>query len=346
MFEFMEVYNQNELHVRYDAETGLKAIIAIHDTRLGPALGGCRCLHYDHEDLAILDAIRLSQGMTYKSAFAGLNYGGGKTVIMCPNGGYDREGIFRAYGRFIEDLGGRYITGEDSGTTTEDLKVTRTQTGHVFGLEPVWIPSPYTALGIRRGIEAAVHVHLDKKSLEGLKFAVQGLGHVGMLLCEDLHRLGAKLTVTDVDEAKVKEAEERFGATVVAAKDIYDVECDVFAPCALGGVINDATIPRLKCKIVAGASNNQLADSKKHDQMLFEKGILYAPDYAINSGGLICVVYEKEGLTAEVAKERVSSIYDATVEVIERSKSLEKPTGEIANLIAEERLALADTSAS
>ncbi len=341
MFEFMEVYKQNELHVRYDAETGLKAIIAIHDTRLGPALGGCRCLHYDHEDLAILDAIRLSQGMTYKAAFAGLNYGGGKSVIMCPSGEYDREALFKSYGRFIEDLGGRYIAGEDSGTTTDDLKAARTQTGHICGLEQAWIPSPYTAYGVRRGMEACVHEQLNRDSLEGLEVAVQGLGHVGILLCEDLHKLGAKLTVTDVDAAKVEDAKKRFGAKAVAPKDIYDVSCDVFAPCALGGVLNDTTIPRLKCKVIAGAANNQLADSKKHGKVLFDKGILYAPDYAINAGGLICVVYEKEGLKIEVVKERTAAIYEATVEIIERSKSLKKPTGEIAGLIAEERLALA-----
>ncbi len=342
MFEFMEVHNQNELHVRYDAKTGLKAIIAIHNTRLGPALGGCRCLHYDHEDLAILDAVRLAQGMTYKAAFAGLNYGGGKTVIMCPRGEYDREALFKAYGRFVEDLGGRYITGEDSGTTTNDLKVARTQTSHIFGLEQIWIPSPYTALGVRRGMEACVHKRLNRDSLEGLEVVVQGLGHVGSLLCEDLHKLGVKLTVTDVDPIKVQDAKDRFGATAVAPKDIFDVPCDIFAPCALGGIINDTTIPRLKCKIVAGAANNQLADSKKHGKELFDRGILYAPDYAINAGGLICVVYDKEGLAIEVAKERTLSIYDSIAEVIERSESLQKPTGEIAGLIAEERLALAN----
>ncbi len=345
MFEFMEIHNQNELHIRYDAKTGLKAIVAINDTRLGPALGGCRCLHYDHEDMAILDAIRLAQGMTYKAAFCGLNYGGGKTVIMCPNGEYDRKALYRAYGRFIEDLGGRYITGEDSGTTTDDLREARTQTSHVFGLDPKWVPSPYTALGVRRGIQACVQSVWGKDNFEGLHIAVQGLGHVGALLCKELHQLGAKLTVTDVDQAKLKEMQELYGAQVVEPKDIYDVECDVFAPCALGGVINDATISRLKCKVVAGAANNQLAYPDKHGEELMKRGILYAPDYAINAGGLMCVVYEKEGFTAEAARERVMTIYDAITEVIDRSKNLQKSTRAVADLIAEERLALADQPA-
>jgi leucine dehydrogenase len=342
MFEFMELHQQNELHIRYDEKTGLKAIIAINDTRLGPSLGGCRCLHYDHEDMAILDAIRLAQGMTYKSAFTGLNYGGGKTVIMCPNGDYDRKELFKAYGRFVEDLGGRYITGEDSGTTTDDLRAARGETSHVFGLDPTWIPSPYTALGVRRGIEACVHRYLDRDSLEGLHVAVQGLGHVGYLLCKELKQLGAKLTVTDVDDEKVQIVAKELGATTVAPKDIYDVDCDIFSPCALGGAINDDTISRLKCKIVAGAANNQLALPEKHGLELMNRNILYAPDYAINAGGLICVVYEKEGFSADVARDRVELIYDSIVEVIDRSKNLEKPTSVVADLIAEERLSLVE----
>ena len=266
VFDLMSQHGYGEIHLERDQASGLEAIIAIHDTRLGPALGGCRFIHYDTEEEALVDALRLARGMTYKAALAGLAHGGGKSVLIMPHSRFDRTALFRAFGRFVDDLRGHYITAEDSGTWLEDMDVIRTVTKHVTGVNPSHggsgDPSPFTALGVRRGIEACVNFVLGRSSLEGIHVAVQGVGHVGYHLCRELHAQGAKLTVADVDPLKAERAQREFGAEIVPLEDIFDVECDVFAPCALGSAINPDTVPRLHCRIVAGAANNQLAEPR------------------------------------------------------------------------------------
>lgn len=344
VFELLAKYDYGELHLNRDAATGLMAIVAIHDTRLGPALGGCRFIHYETETDAIVDALRLARGMTFKAAITGLDLGGGKSVIIRPRSEFDRTALFRAFGKFIDDLGGHYITAEDSGTSIEDMDVIRTMTKHVTGVKPEQggsgDPSPFTALGVRRGIEACVKYVLSRDSIGDLHVAVQGVGHVGYHLCKELNALGAKLTVADVDPLKAERAQREFGADIVPLDQIFGVECDVLAPCALGSALNDATIPQLKCKIVAGAANNQLAEPR-HGDDLMQRGVLYAPDYAINAGGLINVATEIEGYDAEKSRAKVMKIYDTIYEIAERAAKAMKPSYVIADMMAQERLARA-----
>lgn len=341
LFATMEAYDYGEVHVRRDGVTKLRAIVAIHDSRLGPALGGCRFIHYRDEASAFTDALRLARGMTYKAALAGLPHGGGKSVIIRPEGEFDRVELFKSFGRFVQDLGGRYITAEDSGTSLEDMEVIRTQTRYVTGIDPrhggSGDPSPFTALGVRRGIEACVKHKLGRDTLEGVTVAVQGVGHVGYHLCKELAAAGAKLIVADVVPASAERARAEFGATVVPIDQIFDVEADVLAPCALGSALNDDTIPRLKVKIVAGAANNQLAEPR-HGEMLFKRGIVYAPDYAINAGGLINVAQEVVGYDANVVRERVMKIYDTILEIVQRSEREGVPSDRIADRMVEEIL--------
>jgi leucine dehydrogenase len=344
LFGHLRAYDYGEVHIKVDRATGLKAIVAIHDTRLGPALGGCRFIEYDTDEAALLDALRLARGMTYKAALAGLAHGGGKSVIMRPRAHFDRVALFRAFGKFVDDLGGHYITAEDSGTGLEDMEIIRTVTKHVTGIDPSHggsgDPSPFTALGVRRGIEACVHARLGKTSLEGVHVAVQGVGHVGYHLCKELHAQGAKLTVADVDPFKAERAHREFGAKQTSINDIAEVACDVFAPCALGSGLNDRTIPRLKARIVAGAANNQLAEPR-HGDDLHARGILYAPDYAINAGGLVNVAQEVLGYDASKARAATMRIYDTIKEIIERSDKTATPTYRVADRMVEERLAAA-----
>jgi leucine dehydrogenase len=347
LFARLSSYDYGELHMKLDKATQLRAIVAIHDSRLGPALGGCRFIEYDTEEAAITDALRLARGMTYKAAVTGLAHGGGKSVIMRPRHHFDRVALFRSFGRFIEDLRGHYITAEDSGTGLEDMEVIRTQTKHVCGVDPghggSGDPSPFTALGVRRGIEACVKWRLGRDSLQGVHVAVQGVGHVGYHLCKELHTQGAQLTVADVDRLKSERCAREFGAAVTDIEKIAYVECDVFAPCALGAGLNDSTIPYLKARIVAGAANNQLAEPR-HGNDLYARGILYAPDYAINAGGLINVAHEVKGYDPKAARERTMKIYDTIWEICERSKKLGAPTWKVADMIAEEKLAAAGSS--
>jgi len=269
LFGHLKAYDYGEVHFKHDKATGLKAIVAIHDSRLGPALGGCRFLPYDTDEEALVDALRLARGMTYKAALAGLAHGGGKSVLIRPKQHFDRVALFRAFGKFVDDLGGHYITAEDSGTGLEDMEVVRTVTRSVTGVDVAnggsGDPSPFTALGVRRGIEACVKLKLGRDSLEGVHVAVQGVGHVGYHLCKELHSQGAKISVADVDPLKAERATREFGASVVPLDKIFEIECDVIAPCALGSALNDTTIPRLKAKIVAGAANNQLAMPRHGD---------------------------------------------------------------------------------
>ncbi|MCC6664907.1 MAG: amino acid dehydrogenase [Polyangiaceae bacterium] len=344
VFNLLSQYGYGRLHLSRDAATGLSAIVAIHDTRLGPALGGCRFIHYAGEDDAIVDALRLARGMTYKAAITGLSLGGGKSVIIRPTVDFNRGALFRAFGKFVGELGGQYITAEDSGTSLEDMEVIRTATKWVTGVAPEnggsGDPSPFTALGVRRGIEATVKFVMKRDDIAGLHVAVQGIGHVGYYLCKELHALGAKLTVADVDPLKSERAEREFSASVVPLEQLFATECDVLAPCALGSALNDATIPKLRCKIVAGAANNQLAEPR-HGDDLMQRGILYAPDYAINAGGLINVATELEGYDAEKSRAKVTKIYDTILEIAERARRAMKPTHQIADMMAEERLARA-----
>jgi leucine dehydrogenase len=344
LFGHLDTYDYGEVHLKLDKATGLRAIVAIHDTRLGPSLGGCRFIQYDSDEAAVVDALRLARGMTYKAALAGLPHGGGKSVIMRPAQHFDRVALFRAFGKFIDDLRGHYITAEDSGTGLEDMEVIRSVTKWVTGVDPSHggsgDPSPFTALGVRRGIEACVEHKLGKATLAGVHVVVQGVGHVGYHLCKELHVAGAKLTVADVDPLKAERAHREFGAKLVPLEGIFDVDCDVFAPCALGSAMNDDTIPRLKARIVAGAANNQLA-VPRHGDDLHARGILYAPDYAINAGGLINVAQEAVGYDEKKAREKTLKIHGTIAEIVDRSEKLKAPTYKVADMLVEERLAAA-----
>ena len=276
IFDLMEKYGHEQVIFCYDSTSGLKAIIGIHDTTLGPALGGTRIWDYDTEEEALIDVLRLSRGMTYKNAVAGLNLGGGKTVIMGNPEKIKSEELFRAFGRYIEGLGGRYITGEDMNATTKDMGLINQETDHVVGLEgKSGNPSPVTAFGVFKGIQAAAEEAFGTTDLTGKTVAVQGVGAVGYHVCKHLHEAGAKLIVTDIKKANIDRAVQDFGAVGVAPEEIYGVECDIFSPCAMGAVINDFTIKQLKCKVIAGSANNQLAEDK-HGDML-EKGYCIRP---------------------------------------------------------------------
>ena len=344
VFGKLTAHDFGEVHFKADKATQLKAIVAIHDSRLGPALGGCRFIEYDTDDAAFIDALRLARGMTYKAALAGLAHGGGKSVIIRPKQRFDRVALFRAFGAFINDLRGHYITAEDSGTGLEDMEIIRAQTKWVTGIDPSHggsgDPSPFTALGVRRGIEACVKFKLGKADLQGVHVAVQGVGHVGYHLCKELHASGAKLTVADVDKLKSERARREFGAAITDINKIAETDCDVFAPCALGAGLNDDTIPSLRAPIVAGAANNQLAEVR-HGEDLHARGILYAPDYAINAGGLVNVAQEVKGYDAKLAREGTLKIYDTIWDICERSKRLGAPTQKVADILVEEKLGAA-----
>ena len=338
IFDYLEKYDYEQLVFCQDRNSGLKAIISIHDTTLGPALGGTRIWDYKSEEDAIVDALRLSKGMTYKNAAAGLNLGGGKAVIIGDPTKIKSEELFRSFGRYIEGLGGRYITAEDMNTTTQDMALINDETDYVVGLEgKSGNPSPVTAFGVYRGILAAANEVFGSDDLTGKVVAVQGLGSVGYAVCEHLVNAGAKLFVTDIRKESIERAVNNLGVTAVSPDEIYNVECDIFTPCAMGAVINDFTVEQLKCKIVAGSANNQLAE-EKHGEILREKGILYVPDFVINSGGVINVYEELLGYNKERAMKRASAIYDAVKIVIEISKRDNVPTFIAAERMAEERI--------
>lgn len=343
LFEYGDKLNYGELHLKMEASLGLRAIVAIHNLKFGPAIGGCRFIEYSSTDEALQDAMRLARGMSYKAAITGLPHGGGKAVIVRPPGlkPEQRKALFAEYAAFVDSLGGRYITCEDSGTTVEDMNVVKGVTDHVLGYDPdlgsSGDPSPLTALGVRRGIEAAVKFKYDRDDLEGLTIAVQGVGSVGYHLARDLSDLGASVIVTDVNESAIARCEREFGARRIEPDAIFSTACDIFAPCALGAVINDKTLPQLKCDIIAGAANNQLAEAH-HGAALKERGILYAPDYAINAGGLINVAAEYDSYDIDKVRSQVEAIYDTLLEIFERSASDNAPCNATANRIVEERL--------
>ena len=322
-----------------DAASGLSAIIAIHSTLRGPALGGCRMRRYASDAEAVRDVLRLSRGMTSKAAMADLAFGGGKSVIIGDPRTDKSERLLLAMARFVDGLGGRYIVAEDSGTSVADMEVVRRRTRHVAGIAKGGSgdPSPATAWGVFHGIRAAVKKKLGKEDFAGLSVAVQGLGNVGWHLCEHLHQTGALLVVTDIDADRVRRAKAAFGAVTVQPEAIYEAAADVFAPCALGAVINDQTVHRLKAQIVAGAANNQLA-RPEHGRVLAERGILYAPDYVINAGGIINIAHERPTYDRERAFAHVARIADTLGEVFAKSEAENLPPSDAADRIAAERL--------
>ncbi|MCI0490145.1 MAG: leucine dehydrogenase [Blastocatellia bacterium] len=339
IFEMIARMGHEQVVFCSDPSSDYRSIIVIHSTALGPAVGGTRFWNYSSEEEAVVDALRLARGMTYKNAVAGLPFGGGKSVIIGDNRTTDREKIFRAHGRFIETLGGRYIAGEDVGTSTTDIGYASLETRHVGGLEgKSGDPSIMTAHGVFHAIRASAHHRWGSDDLSGMTIAIQGCGHVGYNLAKEMHRAGAKLIVTDIDDESVNRVVTEFGAARVEPEAIYGVEADIFAPCALGGIINDETIPQLKVEIVAGAANNQLLE-ERHGLMLEERGILYAPDYVANAGGVIngtCI--ELLGWDASRTHEKVRRIYDTMLEVFEVARESGIPTSEAADRLAERRL--------
>ena len=338
LFDVLAEMGHEEIAMGSDPKSGYRGIVAIHSTRLGPALGGTRFWSYASDDEAITDALRLSRGMTYKNAVAGLNLGGGKSVIIGDNRTSNREEIFRAHGRLVESLGGRYITAEDVGTSTSDMDFVHLETKHVAGLaERSGDPSPVTAHGVFRAVQASAKARWGSDDLTGKVVAIQGCGSVGRYLAGELHEAGAKLIVTDIDPQRSKRVANETGAKVVGTDEIYSVAADIFAPCALGGIINDDTIPQLKVEIVAGGANNQLLE-QRHGDILEQRGLTYAPDYVANAGGVINVYREVAGWDAEKALKKADEIYDTMLGVFEIAKAENIPSYQAADRLAERRL--------
>lgn len=349
---FQRIYDDNyeQLVFCHDRNVGLKAIIAIHDTTLGPGTGGCRMYPYASEEAALEDVLRLSKGMTYKAAISGLKLGGAKAVILGDPKRDKTPALLRRYGQFVESLGGKYITAKDVGIGGEDLKIVQTQTQHILGIEGVerssGDPSPLTAFGVFNGMKAcAAHVY-GSASLKGKKVALQGLGHVGYSLLGYLVKEGAQVTCSDVDSDNLIRAQQEFSNIHVVRPDqIMEQDCDIFSPNALGAVLNSKSIPLLKCKIVAGAANNQL--STDEDGFALEaRGITYAPDYAINAGGLINIYHELGGYKSAHAYDHVGGIYRTIEEILARSKKDRLPPHRVADQMAQERLGRVDSDVS
>jgi leucine dehydrogenase len=341
LFDLIAAHGHEQVSFASDRKSGYRGIIAVHNTILGPALGGTRFWDYRTDAEALIDALRLSRGMTYKAATAGLDLGGGKSVILGDNSTKDREGIMRAHGRHVEYLSGRYITAEDVGTSPGDMEFVRQETKHVVGLAGLsGDPSPVTAFGTFRGMQACAKFRYGDESLEGKTVSLQGCGHVGYYLAKEVHAVGAKLVVSDIDEAKVKRCVDEFGAKAVAPDEIYGVKAEIFAPCALGAIINDDTLKVMQVDIVAGAANNQLAE-ERHGDILSEREVIYAPDYVINSGGLINVNGEIAGWGTEKAHNKAAAIYDTVYNVLEIARDEAVPTYQAADRLAERRVAKA-----
>ena len=335
----MSVYNHEQVVFCQDKATGLKAIIAVHNTVCGPALGGTRMWNYTSEADAVTDVLRLSRGMTYKNALAGLNLGGGKAVIIGDSKTQKNEALFRRFGKFVNSLGGKYITAEDVGISPQDMTWVNMETNHVAGLPgKSGDPSPVTAFGVYMGMKACAKQQFGSDSLAGKKVTVQGVGHVGEYLVKHLTEEGAKVYITDINEDLLKRVATTYKAEVVGLNDIYDLDMDIYAPCALGATVNDDTLSRLKCSIIAGAANNQLKQEDKHGKIVMEKGLIYAPDFMINAGGVINCYAEVANLSAEWAMAKAEDIYNTTTNILKRSKDQNIPTYAIANQMAEERI--------
>ncbi len=337
LFEYAITHGFGDVHVRIDPKTGMQAIIAIHSTKLGPALGGCRFIEYDNPSAGIYDAMRLARGMSYKAALVNLPLGGGKAVIIKPKGPFDRNAYFDAFADFVHEQQGRYITALDSGAELSDMDRIGLRTPYVASLSKHGDPSPATAEGIFHGIEAAVRFQYGKQTLENLHVAIQGLGHVGYRLASLLHEQGVQLTVADTNQEAVLRAVETFGATASSAADIHKTPCDVYSPCALGAILNDNTIPELNTRVIAGAANNQLAHTY-HGQQLHDKGILYAPDYVINAGGLIFAASQYLHGQDTDYKDKLKHIDDSLTTIFESARKQNKPTSQIADELALEKL--------
>lgn len=335
LFDLPDFDDHEQVIYCSDDASGLKAIIAIHSTKLGAAVGGCRMWDYASDEEALVDVLRLSKGMTYKNAMAGLSMGGGKSVIIGDAKTLKSEALFQAFGEALNRLNGRYLSAEDININTSDIAIANKVTPFVTGTEDKsGNPAPFTALGTFLGIKASVKHKLNRDELTGLKVAVQGLGSVGYQLCEHLYQAGVELTITDINQDTLNLAATKFNAIVVGLDEIYDQDVDVYAPCALGATINDDTLSRLKASIVAGCANNQLAQPR-HAQALVDKEILYAPDYVINAGGIINVSFE-DNYDREKSIEKVGEIYHTLLDIYAKADAQNKPTGIIADEMARE----------
>lgn len=343
VFDLMQQMGHEQVVLCNDPYSGLTAIIAIHNTTLGPALGGTRLWNYNSHEEGIIDALRLSRGMTYKAAISGLNLGGGKAVIIGDAAKIKSEGLWRRYGKFVDSLNGKYITAEDVNTSARDMEYISLETEHVTGV-PEYMggsgdPSPFTAYGVFVGMKASAKKHWGSDSLAGKRVLVQGVGHVGQYLVGHLIEAGAKVFVSDINETRLKETTDKFHVEVLNNGELFEKEFDIYAPCALGATVNNESIAKMKCPIIAGAANNQLADENVHGPMLIQKGILYAPDFLINAGGLINVGAELDGYNRERVMGNVEKIYDRTMEVFNLSEAENVHTQAAAMRLAEKRLA-------
>lgn len=325
-----------------DKDTGLKAIIGIHNTVLGPALGGTRMWNYANEWEALNDVLRLSRGMTFKSAITGLNLGGGKAVIIGDSKTQKNPELMKRFGEFVHSLSGRYITAEDVGMTTEDMDLVREVTPYVTGISEskggAGNPSPITAYGVFMGMKAAAKFQFGSEILEDKKVFVQGIGNVGEALVEHLVDEGANVTITDINQERLEEVHSKYGVTIYGGSDIYSEAMDIYAPCALGATVNDDTIYKLQAKVVAGAANNQLAEENKHGRILMERGIVYAPDFLINAGGIINVYAELEDYDRQEIMRKTENIYNTTLEILDNAKANKLTTHNAALNIARERI--------
>lgn len=343
LLQYMETDEFEQVIYCLDKPSGLRAIIAIHDTTLGPAIGGVRMREYATEEEALQDVLRLAKGMTYKNAATGLNLGGGKAVIIGDPEKDKSEALLRAFGRYVQSLNGRYITAEDVGTTVEDMDVIYEETDYVTGVSQAFgssgNPAPVTAYGVYNGMKAAAKHAFGTDSLTGKTIAIQGAGHVAYSLCELLVKEKAEVIITDIRQEAVEKVVHDFQVSDVEPEDIYTVPCDIFSPCALGGIINDETIPQLKAKVIAGSANNQLAEPR-HGDLVHERGIIYAPDYVLNAGGVINVADELQGYNRERALKKVESIYDNIDKVITIAQNEQIPTYKAADRLAEKRIQL------
>ena len=338
LFETIKEMGHEQVFFCHDKEQDLRAIIALHDTGLGPAMGATRLWPYANEEDALQDVLRLSRGMTYKAACAKIPVGGGKAVIIA-NPEKKTERMLRAYGRFVESLNGRFITGQDVNVSSEDVRKIKRETNYVVGVsQQATGPVMMTAIGVLLGIKAAIEFRYKTKELNQLKIAVQGIGNVGRNICHYLHEHGVKLFVSDLRREKAEEIKQLYGATVVDPNEIYSLDVDVFSPCALGGVLNSSTIPLIKAPIIAGSANNQLEDEEIHSRLLESRGILYCPDYVINAGGLINVYHEMIGSDEGKMLEQLNNIYKTLLDIFEISREQKISTHEAAQHLAEERI--------
>jgi leucine dehydrogenase len=339
----MSQFDHEQVVFCQDKSTGLRAIIAVHNTVLGPAVGGTRMWQYVSEEEAITDVLRLSRGMTYKSALAGLNIGGGKAVIIGDSRKDKTEPLMRRFGKFVDSLGGKYITAEDVGISTRDMEMVKMETDHVVGLPDYHggggDPSPVTAYGVYMGMKASVKELTGSESLAGKKVLVQGVGHVGAYLVDHLVKENAEVIITDIFEDRLQEVVKKHGVKVVAPQEVYATPMDIYSPCALGATVNDESLAQLGCSIICGAANNQLANEVVHGEAVLNKGILYAPDYLVNAGGIINCYWEIIGYNRQAALTQAEAIYQTTLNIYKKSKLESIPTYLAANKMAEERIA-------